>query len=456
MKQIRNQWLMWSPAVKHSRTPFGRVHNVLHIVSKSSYSLGTATFFDFATDGQTMKHSVDEGINWNNVDFSLWPKLSNGLMQEIEDQISMQLPSSLKLSDLLTNDVMDDLTLPPPHMQTKNKGWMSANAMSLKLHLLSSSERHHSLMLNGKLQTDPLDVYLRRDQNIRGLIAALVATTTGLCLRPFQFKSIKIGTDTVHKRNVWLLDGRFLLGKPAAKQQSLAFAETLFWLPRNATRPLSVFFYFLQPFIDQVLCENNRQYSIDLWPLWPAEPKPKSGALSLWNGAHINKAVRRSTKNILDIPLSCNAIRQLAEGLLHEKLPSLFEPFHTSRDRIPSGTYHIDHVLKIYAAKHRLERLVDPTNIEKDKIAAVLLTSDIWQGLIHVEPKSDVWLPLAKETFMFYSGIYNDMAYAKAQHLKKVTELSGPVSLNTLSQALKLLEKPNFFNANVCHIGFNI
>jgi hypothetical protein len=257
VSHIRDQWLMWSPEVRHAGTPFGHIHHVLHIISRRSYSLGTATCFDFSNDGQTMRHSVDQGVNWNNVDFSLWPKLVNNLMEQIEEHISWQLPESLTISSLLTNNVMDDLSPNAPHMQTENSIWMTNNATLLKVHMLHQPEARHSLMLNGTLQLHQVEKYLQRDQEIRGLIAALMATTTGLCLRPFQYKSIKIGSDAKNDRNIWILEGRFLFGKPAAKQLSVGFADTLFWLPRRVTRPLSVFFYFLQPFIDDTLDKNT-------------------------------------------------------------------------------------------------------------------------------------------------------------------------------------------------------
>ena len=377
-------------------------------------------------------------------------------MEGLEEQISMQLPETMTLSDLLTDNVMDDLSKDPPHMQDRNINWMTKNAMLLKSNMLSGSEGRHSLTVDGEVQKGCLETYLQRDQKIRELIAALVATTTSVCIRAFQFKLIQVGSDEMHQRNIWLLDGRFLLRKLAAKQRSINFADTLFWLPRKVTRPLSVFFYFQQPFIYGVLGTQHRQYAVHLWPLLPAKSETQSGALSLWSGANINKAVRKCTKKISDIPLDCQAIRQLAEGFLREKVPFLWEPFFTPHNCPPSGTYHIDSVLKQYSSHWGLDLLVGPTEMEKSKVAAVLLVSDIWQGLINVEEKSNVWLHLATEMLISPAAVHKDLAYAKAQHLKKLTLFDNAIDLTSLTQGLKLLENPDFSSFKVCCIEIKI
>jgi hypothetical protein len=407
-------------------------------------------------DGQTLKHSTDEGAHWHTVNFSLWPTLVDELMKSLKAKISMQLPEGLAFSDILTHDVEDDLSHAPPHQQTQNSTWMNNNALVFKDHMLSPNEQKHLLTLQGKIQEKQLHVYLQHDQEIRGLIAALVATTTSVCLRPFQFKSILIGSDAKQQRNVWLLDGRFLLGKPAAKQRSISFADTLYWLPRKITEALLVFFYFQQPFINDLLGGDHHQYAIHLWPLWPARSNIKSDALSVWSGTDINKAVQKHTKMILKVPLDCQTMRQMVEGLLRQKVPLLFEPFNTSPHCLPTNSYHIDQILQQYAQTWGLERLVEPTMMRKDKIAAVLLVSDIWQALIKVEPKNEAWLPIATDTFMFPTTQHKDLAYMEAQHLKETAFLSSPIDVQILTEGLRLLENSDFFSFDVSLFGTKI
>ncbi|KAN0141557.1 hypothetical protein V8E53_000019 [Lactarius tabidus] len=445
VKCFCKQWLVWSTDIKHSGTPFGHIHHVIHFVTRASYSLGTVTCFDCTLDGQTLMYSPDDGIHWHAVDFSQWPALVNTLIDTLKDKISMQLPECQTFLDLLTHPVIDDLSHAPPHKQIQNSSWMDHNAQQFKHHMLSSNEQRHFLTSQGKLQKEKLQVYLQHDQEIRGLIAALVATTTSVCLRSFQFKSILIGSDANKQRNVWLLNNRFILGKPAAKQHSISFADTLYWLPSKITDALLVFFYFQQPFIDDILGVDNHQYAIHLWPLWPARSNAKSDALSVWSGSDINEAVQKYTKMILDVPLDCQSIRQLGEGLLHQKFPLLFEPFHIS-PHLPTGTYHIDHILQQYAKTLGLERLVDPIMMRKDKIAAVLLVSDIWQALIKVEPKSETWLPISTDTFIFPATLHKDLAYTEAQQLKEIALSSKLINAQSLTEGLKLLENSDFFS----------
>ncbi|KAF8346247.1 hypothetical protein F5887DRAFT_1073895 [Amanita rubescens] len=440
VKCLRDQWLTWSPNIKHSRTPFGRIHNILHFISRFSYGAGTATQFDFKLDGQIIQYSRDDGIHWHTVNFGQWPELVHFIMDSLEEKITMQLPSGLAPSDLLTSSIEDDLSSNPPHLQPANSTWMNSNAQEFKNRMLSPTEGRHHLISQGKLQQDFLETYLQHDQEIRGLVAALVATTTSVCLRPAQYKSININSGTKQQRNIWLIDGRFLLGKPAAKQRSIDFADTLYWLPRKITHMLSIFFFFQQPFIDDILGVDNGQYAIHLWPLWPS----KSNTVVLWSGVHINQAVRKYTKKILNIALDCQTIRQIAEGFLHQKFPHLFEAFNTSGDFLGNrDTYHIDHVLQRYAQHCGLGRLVEPLKIKKDKIAALLMVSDIWQALIKIEPQNEIWLPIATDTFIFPATSHRDLAYVEAQQLREATKL---IDEQSLSKGLELLENPNFFN----------
>jgi hypothetical protein len=365
-------------------------------------------------------------------------------MNSLEEKISMQLPNGFTPSDLLTSSVKDDLSHNPSHLQLENSSWMDKNAQELKHCMLSQTEDRHRLTSQGVVQADRLETYLKQDQEIRGLIA----TTTSVCLRPAQYKSINLSSGMDQERNVWLINGRFLFGKSVAKQCSVDFANTLYWLPRKMTDSLSIFLFFLQPFINDILGAKNYHYAGHLWPVWP----PKSDIVSLWSGTHINQAVRRYTKKVLNVPLDCQTIRQMAEGFLRQKFPSLFEPFNTSGS-LGNGVYHIDHVLQRYIQHHRLQRLVEPLGIKQDKIAAVLVVSDIWQALVKIEPQNEIWLPIAVDTFIFPATSHQDLAYAEVQQLKKTTLFSKPIDVQSLSKGLKHLEISDFFDLNVSLSG---
>ena len=128
------------------------------------------------------------------------------IIKSLKSKISMQLPEGLTFSDILSCDVKDDISYAPPHQQTQNSTCMNNNALMFKDLMLSSNEQQHLLILQEKIQ-EQLHVYLQHDYEIRGLIAALVATTTSVCLCPFQFKSNLIGADAKQQCNVCLLGG---------------------------------------------------------------------------------------------------------------------------------------------------------------------------------------------------------------------------------------------------------
>jgi hypothetical protein len=159
---------------------------------------------------------------------------------------------------------------------------------------------------------------------------------------------------------------------------------------------------------------------------------------------YINKAVRKYTKTILKVVLDCQMIRQMAEDAFCQKFPLLFEAFYASGNFLANDTYHIDQVLCSYAQQFGLERLVEPLQIGKDRIAVVLMVSDIWQALIKVEPQNDVWLPIATDTFIFPATSHKDLAYIEAQQLKGRKLLNGPIEEQSLLECLKHLEVSDF------------
>lgn len=415
---------------------------------RKSYTLGTATHFDFKQDGQTIMYT-QEGSKWTTVNFSLWPDLTKQIMSNLEARISMQLPEAMRAGDLLQRTIDDDFSPQSPHLQHPSNAWMEERLHHFKAAMMS--ERHHQLFEHGELHQAKFALYLQHDQEIRGLLATLVAITTSVCLRPAQFQSIVVnsGDDNFFKRNLWILNGRFLFGKPKAKQRNKQYYDTLYWLPSGITRALSLFLFFQQPLISDLLPlagVKEHQYSTHLWPSYTlpsrgSESKPKQCG---WDGKHINSQVFRHTKAVLKIGLDCQTVRSMAEGYFRQKFPSLFEDFNVPCVA-PRGSYHIDNVLQPYAHHYSLEQLVVPAEMEKDRISACLMVSDIWQAIIRAEPQRDIWRPISTDTFLFPAILHRDHAYHLALHLKETVlgVTNTRLTIDILSRGLLQLEKPS-------------
>jgi hypothetical protein len=413
------------------------VHNALHVISLHSYAIGTATHFHFELDGQKISYTRDE-ITWQTIDFSLWPDLTQYIMAELEAKVAQQLPDGIMESDLLAYSIHDDLSHLSPHLQEKNREWMSNAALKFRKAMLSPGEQRHGLGPN--IEPKRLEQYLLRDQEIRGLLATLVATTTSTCLRSAQYNSIFVNLKSSSStpddaRNIWILHNRFLLGKPHAKQVSKDFGEVVFWLPKRVTTPLSVLLFFQQPFIDEILGMAGITDHLYGSHLWPMKSEPRS-----WNG------VRRYTAEKLGLGLNCQIVRQIAEAVLRQKFPTFFEAFTFSKFHRAEGSYHIAHVLEPYAVHYGLANLAASIDMEEDRIAACLMVSDVWQAMIKIEPQQPFWQPIATGTYLFPAIKHRDLAYAQAQHLKVDMQLQKLINIKSLTDGLRHLESPDFIH----------
>ncbi|KAF8875571.1 hypothetical protein BD779DRAFT_1678175 [Infundibulicybe gibba] len=291
------------------------------------------TQFDFSRDGQLASYTRD-GATWHQIDFSAWSTFIQTIISKIEDAVSNQLPTNMRISDLVNLPIVDDLTDMPPHMQLQNSEWMEDKFRTFKAAMQSPNESRHRLFANGGAvaQIDHIDAvnkYVESDQAVRGLLAVLKAISSGVPLRAFQFRSVvhNISNNPEVTRNVWVVNGRFIIGKPKAKQRGVTFSDTMFWLPRPVTGALATLFFFQQRLISELLHDigwENHLYGTHIWPLPPQE----NSNATAWNGTDINRSIKGHSKAIIKLAVDAGLIRQMAEGLLRDKIPVLFEVFH--------------------------------------------------------------------------------------------------------------------------------
>jgi hypothetical protein len=273
-------------------------------------------------------------------------------------------------------------------------------------------------------------------------------------MRHFQFQSliVNLTENPQIERNVWLVLGRFVIGKPKAKQRNIDFAQTLFWLPPQISDALAALLLIIQPFICKLLDglhEEGHLYHSHLLPFIPPDLESDSdqSAMEIWNGSRVNNVVKKKTQKELKISLDIPLIRQLAEGVLRHKIPLLFEFFHSPGNvHLDEDEYHFLDALKSFAEDHHLQRLSNLTGIALDRVAACLMVCDIWQAIHRLVPHQDYWKNITRDSCVFPALDHRDLAFSEAQFLKKLNHF---LNIEVLSQGLALLAQPRFSESEV-------
>ena len=161
----------------------------------------------------------------------------------------------------------------------------------------------------------------------------------------------------------------------------------------------------------------------------------------------ISRSLKDISLNIIRSPVDPALVRQIAEGLLRDKVPSLFEVYQ-SRDNIhlEKGSHRFSRCLEAYANLNGLQALANAANIDIERAAACLIVVDIWQYMHKIEPRSLVWQPMVANSFLFPTTAHDDLAWLDALNLKQTASImSGHiVDEVTLTTGLKLLMDSNF------------
>jgi hypothetical protein len=439
-------------------TPYSRVVQIQNTISSSALLDGTKLLCDVSRDGQIVSYSED-GIIWRTVDIREWSSLIRSIMSNIICAVSDQLPSGIQVSDLVGHTVLDNLSKMAPHKQEHNKVWMDLAAGEFKRAMSSPTEGRHELFRHGIYNIEKGVKYIKRDQDIKGLLSGLLAIDSGVTMRAFQFGSMVFDSCDGHDRNVWIDDSRFFLGKPLAKQRNERFAQTLFSFPREMTDTLIVLFYYQQPFISSILDDQNihdHLYGSHVWAL-PSKASRKAKPW-VWNGVQISRKVRSLTQS-LESPIDPALVRQIAQAIFRDKVPVLFEIFHSRENRhLEEGSYQHRQCLESYANIHGLHALADAANIPVDRAAACLIVGDVWNAMHKIETPDPIWQPMVANSYIFPTIAHDELAYLKTQNLKAIylVQCSHVFDEDALIRGVKLLKDLKFLEDKAGEILFQL
>ncbi|KAI9450534.1 hypothetical protein BJY52DRAFT_1191759 [Lactarius psammicola] len=419
-------WLSSNPQDLES-TPYGRVAHIQHTISPYTRIDGTLTHINISRDGQIATYSTNGAI-WRSIDYGMWSTFIFGLISRIGEAVANQMPSGMVVSDLKGQMLSDDLSEMAPHKQEKNTAHMERTMDGFLKAMASPTESRHRLYSQGGLlNNEAVMQYVMRDQEIKGLLCALLTSCSAVPMRPWQFGSIVFDSCKDTGRNVWIVGNRFVTGKPVAKQLNVAFADTIFWLPSAITSDLTVLLYYQQPFISSLLEETgipDLLYASHVWAL-PSiasrEIRPK-----VWNGQEVNRKVRDLTQQLIGSPIDVSLARQSSQGLLRDKIPALFEIFQC-RDNLylKEGSYQHQPCLEAYATHHNLKRLAHAAKIQVNRASACLIVCDIWQSMHGVVQADPIWGPMVAGSYIFPSIAHDASAFLGAQSLKMIENASS-------------------------------
>lgn len=442
----QSTWLSYYPD-KNSplfSTTYSRVCHIQSVLSKFTWLDGTTKSFDVSRNGQEAVYSDARTVK-TVIRYGKWEPLIQDLMKQFADAVSQQLPSGSILADFLNGPISDDLGLSAPHKQTSNRIPLLLGFDRFNIHMMSPSESRHSLVQeDGHLCVANVAKYVLQDQLIKGILSALLTTSTAVTLRPFQFGSMVYDSSNGFSRTFWIVGGRFVFGRPRAKQHNIQFSPTVFWLPRDITKSMIIYLYYQQPFIAQLLEKTGQKdhlYASHVWAL-PSKLKRRWCPL-VWDGSQINKSVGNFTRDAFGFAFGPSLVRQIAQGLLRNKIPALFEVFH-NREAISLEVDSYRHMqcLQAYSNQNQLSSLHKATSISQERIAACLIVVDIWQAMHGVHKPDSVWQPMVSNSYMFPTSSYDDLAYTKAQNLKKYihSRISHTLTEGDLTGGILLLE----------------
>ncbi|KAH9011092.1 hypothetical protein EDB83DRAFT_2322272 [Lactarius deliciosus] len=443
-------WLSNLPSYNHAgTTPYSRVHDIMFVIGPYALQESSLTQFDVNRDGQAVSYTRD-GVVWHSTNFQDWSNLLQAIMLKIDTLVCNQLPTGMTITDLMPVDrqIVDDYSNASPHLQDPNRAWMEEIMEMFRSKMLSSNEERHQLFKDGKPVAKKIHQYIQNDQKIRGLLSALLAVSSSVTMRAFQFKSIIVDGCDGFNRNVWIVGNRFITGKPKAKQINALFADVLFWFPRMSTPACAVLLFYQKPLICSLLTmlgikASEHRYASHLWPL----PPSTKGNSMVWEGPLISKTIRDISREVIKAEIDPALVRQMAEGVFRDKIPSLFEVFQSHDNlNLEKGGYRFSGCLGRYANYHGLHGLANAADMSADRAAACLIVVDIWQCMHKLEPCDAIWQPMVENSYIFPTTIHQDLAYLEAQNLKQTVWVMyrQMIDQGVLTRGLSLLAESRF------------
>jgi hypothetical protein len=365
--------------------------------------------FDVSTDGQTLI-TYDGTSSPQYVSINDWGVVTAQVFSRLQDAVDALLPEGFTCADFPLQKLRDDFSLGESvFKQPQNGGVIDTLYGSIKTKLLAPGEPRHKLFTAGSTSICPeaADKWLSLEQEALGLSASGFGLSGGIPPRSFQFKGLLFDSTNDDWRNLFLVEGIPILGRPLAKQMDLKRHMNLWAIAVGMRRPFTFLVGIIRRLGTEILAKIGKEvphYSSEIWV--HHSRLRRNTEPWRWNGTDVDRHIEKSA-GALSRKICCRALRQWTTAAFRTHLPQLF-----------LAVFHSQGGLTSY---NRCGRLRDiPTNalkIAKEQGSLQMAISEIWQAIHRLGPVDEFWHDLLHENHLFPTTKYLDIALDRARCL---------------------------------------
>lgn len=399
--------------IKAQNTPYQRNKSVIFILTPwTRRKESSSSSFSVSRSGQILelRDSHDDSLS---VDMQLWRSVAVELItSQLPNAVSLLIPESCRQQVQAFNfsNIVDDFSQLPVYLQPENTAKLRELIDPIVMALLSPSTPDCCLVdSDRKILDDNLGAWLRKEQTLLGVLAAIFALTSGPCFRSFQFSKLQYSGTPACDRNLYFFSSTLIgLVNPPAKQLNVRVAPTALLFPPSASRDICIYFFVLRAVGEHVLRQAGKDipgYSSTIWVNPIPDPRRKNRKHE-WTGQDIDKAVQSLTTQHLGFHLNCAIVRQISHAVFRAKIPSLFNSPQCQ-------TKSVEHLLQSGSLKEISSGCRIPMfpNMDWAACRSRLLVSEIWQGALGLEVLHPRLETLVHGSYIFPTCDFIDSAF---------------------------------------------
>ncbi|PPR04899.1 hypothetical protein CVT24_007142 [Panaeolus cyanescens] len=329
------KWVTTKPEPGTS-TPFSRIHDVWACVNGHAYEEPGSTIFASQHDGYRWAFGKSTS-HMKTIDMRLWSKACENAIQLFQQSVELiifQNHVTNQFSELLEQYPLsllkDSYSPASPHRQEGNSLWTTEFQKSWTQKAFGIGATTDSIDSTKVLES------LNKERAVLSHLTTILSLGCGVSLRSWQFASVYYDSFEDSLRNVWFLDGSFVVTHPKAKQRNVARAPSLHALPKCISHHLMVYLYLFRPLLCNALLRmdvDTGGYAYAVWcsmhhsttPKTTSKPTPTSIVPQYWSGTSIGTVLKSSTKATIGIPVTPLLARQVSQAVFRDKFPQLME-----------------------------------------------------------------------------------------------------------------------------------
>ncbi|KAG5222651.1 hypothetical protein IMY05_C2442001000 [Salix suchowensis] len=301
--------------IKAINTPYQRNKAAMFILTPwTRQKYHSSLSFSISRNSQVLELS-DSHDDPLSVNLQRWRSVTIELITSaLSDAVSSMIPEACRETVQAFNfcDIIDDFTPHPVYRQEANAARLSVLIDLIVTTLLTPSTSNCCLVdSNGRIIDDRHLTWLKREQNLLGIVVAIFVLASGPCFRSFQFSKLQYCGTPERDRNLYFFSSTFIgLANPPAKQINARIAPTTLLFPPSASTGIRIYFFVLRAVGERLLCHAGKdipRYSTTIWVNTLPDHRRKNQKYE-WTGTDIDSAVKNLTTRHLGFGLSCATV----------------------------------------------------------------------------------------------------------------------------------------------------